>query len=184
LLMNGERNENDAEHSWHLGIMAILLSEYAFGDIDILRVLKMVLVHDLVEIDAGDTFCYDEQGARDKVEREKTASDRIFSILPSDQAGEIRTLWEEFEAVSSPEARFAAAIDRLHPLLHNYNTLGAAWQKHGVTSDKVLARNREIDDGAPELWEYAEDLIRSAVENGYLASGEQVSAANVEIRPT
>jgi len=169
LLMHGKRYENDAEHSWHIAVMALLLSEYASGQkLDIARVMKMALVHDLVEIDAGDTFCYDEKGAQTKLAREQSAADRIFGILPADQASEIRALWDEFEARQTPEARFAAALDRLQPLLHNYNTQGAAWQKHGVTSDKVLARNKHIEEGAPVLWEYAENLIRDAVEKGYL----------------
>jgi putative hydrolase of HD superfamily len=169
LLMHGKRYENDAEHSWHIAVMALLLSEYASGQkLDIARVMKMALVHDLVEIDAGDTFCYDEKGAQTKLAREQSAADRIFGILPADQASEIRALWDEFEARQTPEARFAAALDRLQPLLHNYNTQGASWQKHGVTSDKVLARNKHIEEGAPVLWEYAENLIRDAVEKGYL----------------
>jgi len=169
LLMNGERNENDAEHSWHLAIMAILLSEYAAEvDVDILRVLEMVVIHDIVEIDAGDTFCYDEESALDKADREKEGADRIFGMLPSEQASQFRALWEEFEKMSTGEARFAAALDRLQPLLHNYYTRGAVWRKHGVTVDKVLTGNKHIADGAPLLWEYAERLIRNAVENNYL----------------
>jgi putative hydrolases of HD superfamily len=169
LLMHGKRYENDAEHSWHLAVMAVLLSEYSLvQNLDIARVLKMALVHDLVEIDAGDTFCYDDKAAQSKDAREAKAAGRIFSILPSDQAAEVRALWEEFEARKTPEARFAAALDRLQPLLHNYNTQGAAWKKHGVTSEKVLARNKHIVDGAPVLWEYAENLIHDAVRKGYL----------------
>jgi putative hydrolases of HD superfamily len=169
LLMNGKRYENDAEHSWHLAVMAVLLAEHSTEkNIDLARVLKMVLIHDLVEIDAGDTFCYDDKAAQTKESREKDAADRIFNLLPSDQAPDIRALWEEFEARRTPEAKYAAALDRLQPLLHNYNTKGAAWQKHGVTSDKVIARNKHIADGAPALWEYAENLIRDAVQKGYL----------------
>jgi putative hydrolase of HD superfamily len=169
LLMNGKRYENDAEHSWHLAVMAVLLFEHsADKNIDLSRVLKMLLIHDLVEIDAGDTFCYDDTAAQTKESREKNAADRIFNLLPSDQASDTRALWEEFEARRTPEAKYAAALDRLQPLLHNYNTQGAAWQKHGVTSDKVIARNKHIADGAPALWEYAENLIRDAVQKGYL----------------
>lgn len=171
LLMNTERYENDAEHSWHLAIMTILLAEYSNEPIDVLRVVKMVLVHDLVEIDAGDTFCYDEKGALDKAEREQRAADRIFAMLPSGQGGEMRALWEEFEAMQTSESRFAAALDRLQPLLHNYNTEGYAWQQHMVTSDKVLQRNAHIKDGSVSLWEYAENMIRDAVDKGYLAKG-------------
>ena len=169
LLMNGKRYENDAEHSWHIAVMAVLLSEYAVGrNLNIARVMKMALVHDLVEIDAGDTFCYDEKAALSKEKRETNAADRIFSILPAGQASELRALWDEFEARRTPEAKFAAALDRLQPLLHNYNTQGAAWRKHGVTSEKVLVRNKHMADGAPILWEYAENLIRDAVRKGYL----------------
>jgi len=168
-LTDGSRKENDAEHSWHLALMAVLLKEHAAEpDLDLQRVVKMVLVHDIVEIDAGDTFCYDDKGALDKREREEAAADRIFGMLPADQADEIRALWEEFEAMQTPESRFAAALDRLQPLLHNYSTGGAAWREHGVTSDKVLQHNRHIANGSPVLWEYAETLIGDAVEKGFL----------------
>ncbi len=169
-LMDHSRYENDAEHSWHLAVMAMLLNEYAAEQgIDILKVIKMVLIHDIVEIDAGDTFCYDEVGHEDKAEREQAAADRIFAILPADQAAELRALWDEFEARQTPEARFAAALDRLQPLLHNYNTDGAAWREHGITVDRVIDRNRHMAEGAPELWEYAASFIRDAVEKGFLA---------------
>ncbi|MDD5521361.1 MAG: HD domain-containing protein [Kiritimatiellae bacterium] len=169
LLMDGKRYENDAEHSWHLGLMVLLFSEYAAGkNIDLFRVIKMVLIHDLVEIDAGDTFCYDKKAALDKNEREQRAADRIFSILPADQSMEFRSLWEEFERMVTPESRFAAALDRFQPLLHNYNTQGAAWKKHGVSSDSVLERNKHIVNGAPELWMFAKTLIEDAVRKGYL----------------
>lgn len=172
LLMSGKRYENDAEHSWHLGLMAILLSEYANErKLNILRVIKMVLVHDLVEIDAGDTFCYDKNAAVDKSEREQKAAARIFGILPADQAEEFRVMWEEFEKRETPEACFAAALDRLQPLLHNYNTQGAAWRSHKVTSDQVFERNNHIADGSQELWNFAESLINDGIEKGYLARG-------------
>lgn len=171
-LTDGSRKENDAEHSWHLAVMAVLLKEYAAEPgLDLERVIKMVLVHDIVEIDAGDTFCYDEKGAEDKREREEAAAARIFGMLPPDQARRTRELWEEFEAMETPESRFAAALDRLQPLLHNYNTGGATWREHGVTSDRVLQRNSHMADGSPALWEYAEALIRDAVDKGYLAPG-------------
>ncbi len=170
LLMDGSRHENDAEHSWHLGVMALLLSEYAnTGELDVLRVVKMVLVHDIVEIDAGDTFCYDEKGALDKREREEKAADRIFNILPADQAREIRDLWEEFEECETPEARFAASLDRLQPLLHNYKTCGASWKKHGITKDRVMERNCHIEKGSKQLWAFVERLIEDSVKKGYLS---------------
>ena len=168
-LMNGERRENDAEHSWHLAVMAVLLSEYATEKgIDVLRVVRMVLIHDIVEIDAGDTFVYDRAETRNVRMEEKKAADRIFSILPDDQAQEMIALWEEFEARETPDARFAAALDRLHPILHNYQTDGGAWRDHGIAGDRVIERNRHMGDGAPRLWEYAEKIVRDAVEKGYL----------------
>ena len=169
LLIDGSRQENSAEHSWHLALMALVLSEHT-GDagIDWLRVLKMLLVHDLVEIDAGDTFCYDVEGNNDKQEREEKAAERIFNILPADQASDFRVLWEEFEARKTSEARFAAAIDRLQPILHNYSTSGRVWRKHGVNSRLVLSRNRIIQDGSPTLWQKVSELIDEAVKKGFL----------------
>lgn len=163
------RNENDAEHSWHLALMAILLSEYAESkDIDVLRVIKMVIIHDLVEIDAGDTYCYDEKGNQDKAQREQLAADRIFNLLPPDQAQEIMSLWREFEEMTTPEAKFAACLDRMEPLLLNYNTNGHTWQRPGVNSQKVYKRVDVLEENAPMLYEYIKDLIESSVEKGYL----------------
>jgi putative hydrolase of HD superfamily len=170
-LMDGSRRENDAEHSWHLGVMAMLLVEHAAADVDLARVMRMVLIHDLVEIDAGDTFCYDEEGAKDKAEREQAAADRIFGMLPGDQAAEFRALWDEFEARETADAKFAASLDRLQPLLHNYHTQGAAWRRHGIVRSQVIARNRHIAEGAPALWDYARRLIDDAVARCYLADG-------------
>ncbi len=171
-LMDQSRRENDAEHSWHLAVLAILLAEYsAEPELDLLRVVKMALVHDLVEIDAGDTFAYDSIGAQDKLQRERKAADRIFNLLPTDQAAEVRALWEEFEARQTPEARYAAGLDRLQPILHNYFTQGKAWLTHGITSEQVLARNAYMAEGAPALWEYVEELIADAIEKGYVADG-------------
>jgi len=168
-LMNGSRRENSVEHSWHLALMTVLLAEYSPSEsLDLFRVLKMVLIHDLVEIDAGDTLCYDEKARRSQKSRELMAADRIFNLLPPDQAGEMRALWDEFEASLTPEAGFARAIDRMQPVLHNYHTRGAAWRKHGITRDQVVARNREIEKAAPELWDYIHALIEHAVEKGYL----------------
>lgn len=167
-LLNQSRNENDAEHSWHLAMIAMILREHANEEVDITHVIKLVLIHDIIEIDAGDTFAYDEKGYVDKEEREKAAADRIFSILPLDQAKEIRTLWDEFEERMTPEAKFAHSVDRLQPLIHNYYTEGATWRKHQVTSDKVIKRCRVIEDGSETLWKFALDLINSAVEKGYL----------------
>lgn len=169
LLTDGSRQEDSAEHSWHLALMAIVLSDYAEEkEIDILRVLKMVLIHDLVEIDAGDTYCYDEKANGDKTEREIKAADRIFGLLPQNQSEELRFLWEEFETRQTAEARFAAALDRLQPLLNNFRTNGRMWIKHGIKVDQVLARNRPMEEGAPVLWEYAEKMILEAVGKGWL----------------
>jgi len=169
-LLDRSRKENDAEHSWHLALMAVLLAEHAAAPgVDLLRAVQMVLVHDLVEIDAGDTFCYDEAGARTKAARERAAADRIFALLPADQAALVRGLWDEFEARRTPEAKYAAALDRLQPLLHNVFTEGAAWREHGVTADQVRARNAHMAEGAPRLWALARELIDRAVARGHLA---------------
>ncbi len=170
-LMDGSRTENDAEHSWHLAIMAMLLSEYAAEpSVDVGRVIKMVLIHDLVEIDAGDTYLYDTQGAQDKAEREQQAAERIFGLLPEDQEQEFRALWEEFETRSTPDAQFALALDRFQPLLHNYATEGKSWKSHGISSEQVIAHQQKpLQDGAPLFWEKAQELIRESVEKGYLA---------------
>lgn len=169
VVIGTERNENDAEHSWHLAIMAILLSEYSTDrKIDVLKVVKMAIIHDLVEIDAGDTFCYDEKGYEDKEEREQKAANRLFSILPTDQAQEVWKLWQEFEELNTAEARFAACLDRLQPLILNYSTNGHTWKKPGVTSEKVLKRNGLLEENAPELWEYAKEIIEDSVRKGFL----------------
>lgn len=170
LLTDASRQENDAEHSWHLALMALVLGEYAAGrGLDLLHVIRMVLVHDLVEIDAGDTYCYDKAGHADKNRRETVAAERIFNLLPADQAAEIRALWDEFEAARTPEARFANALDRLQPLLNNAFTGGAMWKRHGIVKSQVVARNCKIADGAPDLWTFARDLIDKAVADGNLA---------------
>lgn len=168
LLTDSSRLENSAEHSWHLAMCVMLLSEYAPATVDLARTLKMALVHDIVEIDAGDTFCYDVQGNRDKPQREQRAADRIFALLPPEQGTELRTLWEEFDARQTSESKYANALDRLQPLLHNYHTQGAAWRKHGVTYAQVIERNRHIADGAPALWTYVKALIDDAVSRGWL----------------
>jgi len=168
-----DRNENSAEHSWHISVMAVLLLEHAARPgLDLLRTIKMALVHDLVEIDAGDTYCYDEAAGKDKLERETRAAERIFNILPGDQAAEVRALWDEFEAASTPEARFANALDRLEALLLNYHVQGRTWAKHGVTAPQVVSRARPIEDGSPRLWEYARALIDDAVVTGILKPGK------------
>ncbi len=164
------RAENDAEHSWHLCLCVIVLAEHANQPpLDVLRVLKMVIVHDLVEIDAGDTFAYDTAAMAGQHEREARAADRIFGLLPADQAQEFRALWDEFEEKQTPEAKFATAVDRFQPMLLNCLTQGAAWNRHGVTHDRVVARNRHIADGCTELWTYAEQMLNEVVAAGHLA---------------
>ena len=170
-LVDGKRRENSAEHSWHLAAMAVLLSEYAQEELDLARVVKMLLLHDVVEIDAGDTFAYDEAAHADKNERERRAAERIFNLLPADLAGEVFALWEEFEEGETPEAKYAEALDRFQPILLNYGSGGIAWQEHGISSEQVIARNRHIEAGAPVLWTYVRGLIDRAVSSGRLASG-------------
>ncbi|MCD1295281.1 phosphohydrolase [Methanocella sp. CWC-04] len=168
-LINDSRKENSVEHSWHLALMVVILSEYAdMKNIDILRAVKMSLIHDIVEIDAGDSFAYGETSWKEKIERERSAAKRLFNILPSDQAIELKILWEEFENMSTPEAKFAASLDRLQPLLQNYFTQGKTWREHGVTRDKVIKRNVPLKDFSAELWELAVFLIDDSVKKGYL----------------
>lgn len=169
LITDESRQENSAEHSWHIALMALILLEYAENpQIDALRVIKMLLIHDLVEVDAGDTFCYDEHGREDQHDRERQAATRIFSLLPTDQARQLWSLWEEFDERRTANAQFAQALDRLQPLINNYYTGGKAWQKHEVTKHQVVARNSVIKDAAPKLWQYASKLIEDAVTQGIL----------------
>jgi putative hydrolase of HD superfamily len=167
-LLNTDRHENTAEHSWHLAIMAVLLAEYANEPVNVARVIKMVLIHDIVEIDAGDTYYYDSIAALDKAEREHRAADRLFGLLPADQGTELRQLWEEFEECQTSDARFAAALDRFMPQLHNYHTHGKSWSEHGVTADRVLERNACMAEGSQKLWECAQSLLNDAVAKGFL----------------
>ena len=169
-LLNRSRQENSAEHSWHIALIVLILCEYAdAGDLDLLHVIKLLLAHDLVEIDAGDTYCYDEIGGQDQKAREMNAAERIFSILPKDQAASFRSLWDEFEDRKTPESRFANALDRLQPFLHNYFTRGHSWQKHGIRKKQVLARMQPVDEGSHLLWDYVTRLIDDAVAKGFLA---------------
>ncbi len=165
----GRRQETDAEHAWHVTIMAVLLAEHANTPVDLLRVVKMLLIHDLVEIDAGDTFAYDTAGAATQHEREARAADRLFPLLPTDQAAEYRALWDEFEARTTAEAKYAHAMDRVLPIFLNSATEGAAWRKHGVTADRVHARNRHAAEGCAALWAEAEQEIARAVAARHLA---------------
>jgi putative hydrolase of HD superfamily len=163
------RSENDAEHSWHLCLAVIVLSEHSNSPgLDVLKVLKMCILHDLVEIDAGDTFAYDTAGRATAHEREALAADRIFSLLPQDQAKEFRSLWDEFEEVKTAEAKFAAAVDRFQPCLLNCSTEGSAWKRHGITKDRVIARNSPIADGSAALWEATSKLIDDVERAGHI----------------
>lgn len=161
-IMGGARAENSAEHSWQLAVMALVLAEHANEPVDPLHVVKMLLVHDLIEIDAGDTWSFDEKGYLDKADRERLAADRIFSLLPPDQSQELRALWEEFEAMETPASRFANALDRLMPMLHNFHNGGGTWRRPGVTLEKVLARQGAISKGSKVLGDYTLDLLELA----------------------
>lgn len=167
-LADGSRKEDDAEHAWHLALMAMLMSEYANEPVDQLKVIKMVLIHDLVEIDAGDTYAYDDAGNSTKRERELKAADRIFNLLPPDQAAQLRALWDEFEANETPEARFALSLDKIQPLLLNDASNGNSWKEHGVKLSQVLKRNANTAGGSAKLWDYAKSLIDKNVANGNL----------------
>ncbi|HEU5086577.1 MAG TPA: HD domain-containing protein [Roseiflexaceae bacterium] len=158
-LMDGSRLENTAEHSWHLALMAVTLAEHAPEPIDLRRVLVMALIHDIVEIDAGDTFAFDQHGYLSKAAREQAAATRLFGLLPPEQAEEYRQIWEEFEAGLSAEARFAVALDRLEPLLCNHHNGGGTWREHAVPVDAILRRMAPIETGAPPLWPLVEQVI-------------------------
>ena len=165
-LTNGERKENDAEHSWHLALMAVFLSEYAKEPVDVLQVIKMVLIHDLVEIDAGDTYLYDEAGNGTKAAREQKAAERIFNILPGDQAEELFQLWQEFEDRKTPESKFANTLDRIQPVLLNHATEGRAWREHDVCIDQIMSKNEYTSQGSDVLWAYIQEVFEKNIENG------------------
>ncbi|MGK9054850.1 HD domain-containing protein [Neorhizobium petrolearium] len=168
-LLDRSRVENDAEHTWQLALMAMVLSEHARQPVDLLRVIKMLLIHDIVEIDAGDTFAYDKVAQTSQAERELKAADRIFAILPEDQAKEFRALWDEFELKATAESRFANAMDRLQPTLHNFFTEGGTWSTTGVTSADVERRTAPIALASDSLGQVCDMLIAIAVEQGILA---------------
>jgi putative hydrolase of HD superfamily len=169
-LIGGDRRENSAEHSWHLAMMALVLAEHANAPVDLLHTLKLLLVHDIVEIDAGDTFAYDVQANLDKEARERAAAERIFGLLPADQCAELRGLWEEFDARVTPEARFANALDRLMPALQNYENGGGTWHAAGVDREAVYRRLQPIEEGSQVLWEYLETMLADAVARGLIRS--------------
>lgn len=165
-LSDASRKENDAEHSWHLALMAVLLAEHSNEDIDILKVITMVLIHDLVEIDAGDTYAYDEVGKASQRKREEAAADRIFNILPEDQARYMRNLWEEFEAQETPEAKFARTLDNAQPVMLNDATDGLAWREHEVKLNQVMGRNKNTHKGSEDIWEYVQNIFIKNVSKG------------------
>ena len=167
-LSDGKRKENDGEHSWHLALMAVLLSEYSNEKVDLVKVITMVLIHDIVEIDAGDTYAYDAVGNQSKREREVKAADRIFNILPEDQAKKFRQLWEEFEAYETPEAKFVHVCDNVQPLMLNDATDGLAWREHDVKKSQVLQRNSRTGEGSQVMMEYINKILDKNVESGNL----------------
>lgn len=165
-LADGKRKENDAEHSWHLALMAVLLKEYSNEEVDLARVVPMVLIHDLVEIDAGDTYAYDEAAAADKNERETKAAERIFSLLPQDQKEWMYSLWREFEEYKTPEAKFAHVLDNSQPLFLNDASQGKSWAEHQVKKSQIYKRNQYTKDGSREIWEYMKKIIDKHIEAG------------------
>ncbi|KAA9345516.1 HD domain-containing protein [Adhaeribacter soli] len=174
-LFNSDRNENDAEHSWHLAMMTIVLAEHAEVPIDVLKVLKMVLIHDIVEIDAGDTFIYDTVKSHSNTDEERLAANRIFGMLPKEQAEEFISIWEEFELGQTNEAKFARSMDRLEPLLQNTSNKGGTWAEFDVDYHKVYEKKKVIKEGSTALWNYAENLINESVEKGILKKSDSKS---------
>lgn len=167
-LSNNGRNENDAEHSWHMAIMAYLLREYSNQEIDIAKTMVMCLIHDLVEIDAGDTYAYDSEGQKTKKAREDAAKERIFSILPEDQRSELIALFDEFEAYETPEARFAHVMDNLQPIMLNNSNGGNDWKMRGVTASQVSARQSKNKLGSEKLNEVTDNIIKANIDKGSL----------------
>ena len=167
-LFNSERNENDAEHSWHLAMMTIVLAEHSNKQIDVLKVLKMVLIHDIVEIDTGDTFIYDTIKSHTNTDEELIAARRIFGLLPQDQAEEFINIWQEFEEGITDEAKFAKSMDRLEPLLQNTSNNGGTWKEFNVPYETVYEKKKVINNGSAAIWEFADQLLNESVDNGIL----------------
>ena len=177
-LINSDRPENDAEHSWHLAVMAIVLAGHSNESVDLAKVMKMVLIHDIVEIDSGDVFAYDTVKSHDNFDEELKAAKRIFGILPNEQAEEFLNIWIEFEEMKTPESKFARALDRLEPLLQNASNNGGTWREFDVKFDKVIEKKKAIKDGSEELWKFAKQLIDKSVEKGILKK-QNTNDANV-----
>lgn len=174
-LTGAKRKENDAEHAWHMAIMTLLLSEYANEQIDVLKTISMLLIHDLVEIDAGDTFAYDEEAKKTQRERELMAADRIFGLLPSDQGDKLRALWDEFEEGTTPEAKFAHTMDNIQPTMLNAATNGKSWKEKGVQLSQILNRNSNTADGSQTLWEYSlQHFIEPNIEKGNIIEDTEI----------
>ena len=167
-LFNSPRHENDAEHSWHLAMMAVVLLEHSNHEVDLLKVIKMLLIHDIVEIDAGDTFLYDTKKSHDNTEEELMAAKRIFGMLPEAQGTELLALWEEFEAGASKEAQFAKSMDRLEPMMQNASNEGGTWSEFDLHIDQVTKNTVKIKPGSETLYEYAKGLTEEGMENGYI----------------
>ena len=165
-LADGTRKENDAEHSWHIALMVVLLKEYVSEDVDVAKVMTMVLIHDLVEIDAGDTYAYDSEGAKSKREREVKAADRIFGILPADQGMYFRELWEEFEAYETPDAKYAHLLDNFQPLLLNDASGGRSWNEQGVHKCQIYKRNEKVQETSQEIWNTIQEVVESHIAKG------------------
>ncbi|EGQ8032961.1 HD domain-containing protein [Vibrio parahaemolyticus] len=164
------RLENSGEHSWHVALMAVLMEEHANAPVDICRVMKMLLIHDVVELDAGDTFVYDTAASKEQAEKEIKAAERLFGMLPTDQGQELLALWQEFEAAQSDDAKYAKALDRLIPMLLNYHNNGQSWKENSVTREQALTINKRIEFGSVTLWDKAKELIEEATEKGWLKS--------------
>jgi putative hydrolase of HD superfamily len=167
-VIHGNRRENSAEHSWHVALFAMILAEHSNESIDVNRVIQMLIIHDIVEVDAGDTFIYDDADRKTQASREEEAADRLFALLPSEQGRSFRDLWNEFEAAATPEAKFAKAIDRFAAVLHNYETHGRVWSENGIKRNRVFAVNEYVINGSATLWEKIQTFIESATREGFL----------------
>lgn len=173
-LFNSDRRENDAEHSWHLAVMALVLARYANEPVDILKVLKMLLIHDIVEIDSGDVFLFDTVLTHDNAVSERKAAERIFGLLPEDQKEEFKTIWEEFEAGESAESKFAKAIDRLEPVLQNVSNEGGTWKEYKVSYEKVIAKVSSIQNGSSFIWDFTKTMIDETARKGFIQRDEDM----------
>ena len=177
-LSDGSRKETDAEHAWHLAMMCVILSEYANEPVDVSRTIMMLLVHDLVEIDAGDTYAYDAAGNATKRQREEKAAERIYGLLPKEQGSMLRELWEEFEAMETPEAKFANALDKIQPVLLTDQAQGKSWREHQIRQSQIMQRNARTHEGSEVLWDYIRDVIEKNVDAGFIRreDGGEVSS--------